>query len=192
MLEPHRDQDHLKSEFPNELVPAMATSQPASAAGSKPWLKSKLTKATKVFSSLKLPKSAASSTSTLQEVPSQSSEGEPIVDESKEKSISPPIVELWDEAYQELSKKDKSLVADYEAQLSKSLTGAIGVPVAMFSGLGKIQRHEQMKVLLAKKIKEIEGGEWKLKFKDHELAVKGLVEAVVAVIDWAKDFVGAL
>jgi hypothetical protein len=91
-----------------------------------------------------------------------------------------------------LSKKDKSLVADYEAQLSKSLTGAIGVPVAMFSGLGKIQRHEQMKVLLAKKIKEIEDGEWKLKFKDHELAVKGLVEAVVAVIDWAKDFVGAL
>jgi hypothetical protein len=32
-----------------------------------------------------------------------------------------PIFELWDEAYDELRKKDQSLVAEYEAQLSKSV-----------------------------------------------------------------------
>jgi hypothetical protein len=38
--------------------------------------------------------------------------------------------------------------------------------------------------------KEIDEGEWKLKFKDHELAVKDLVEPVVGVVEWAKDYVG--
>lgn len=113
------------------------------------------------------------------------------MEENVEKLISRPIVELWDEAYNELCKKDKSLVADYEAQLSKGLVGAVALaPAIAFSRLGKIQRCQQMKVLLEQKIKEIDEGEWKLKFKDHELVVKDLVEPVVGVIDWAKDFVG--
>jgi hypothetical protein len=116
------------------------------------------------------------------------------VEESVKKLISRPIVELWDEAYDELSKKDKSLVADYEAQLSESLAGAVALAgqasAIAFSGLGKIQRCQQMKVLLDQKVKEIDEGKWKLKFKDHELVVKDLVEPVVSVIDWAKDFVG--
>lgn len=116
------------------------------------------------------------------------------MEESVKKLISRPIAELWDEAYDELSKKDKSLVADYEAQLSMSLVGAValaGQASAMaFSGLGKIQRRQQMEFLLDQKIKEIDEGKWKLKFKDHELMVKDLVERVVGVIDWAKHFVG--
>jgi hypothetical protein len=178
-------------------------------ASKTPWLKSKATKVAKVFSS-KFSKSATTSTSTLAATsddvgasqdkvgsefplhggPSQSSAGEPIVGES----VSRPIVELWDEAYDELSKKDKSLVADYEAQLSESLVGAVALagqaPAIAFSGSGKIQRCQQMKVLLEQKIKEIDEGKWKLKFKDHELVVKDLVEPIVGVIDWAKDFVG--
>src|SRR5438045_1916667 len=47
-----------------------------------------------------------------------------------------------------------------------------------------------MNALLVQKIKEIDEGEWKLKFKNHELAVKDLVEPVEGVIDWAKDYVG--
>jgi hypothetical protein len=206
---PHSNQGPLNSKSPNDHAPAVLTGGPASAPASKLWFKSNFSKIGKVFSCL-LCKSAATSTSTLaahsDDVglsldntnpqpplpggPSQSLEGKSIVEDSVEKLISRPIVELWDEAYEELTIKDKSLVANYEVQLSKSLVGAVASSAILFSGLEKIKRREQMKILLAEKIKEIDEGEWKLKFKDHELAVKDLVEPVVGVIDWAKDFVG--
>ena len=208
------DQGPSKSKFPVGLTTAIATGQPVGDnTASKPktsWLKSKVTKVAEVFPS-KFSKSATTSTSTLaassnnvgtsqdkvgskfplQGGPSQSSAGEPIVEGSVKKLISQPIVELWDEAYDELSKKDK--LADYEAQLSESLVGAVALAghasAIAFPGLGKVQRCQQMKVLLVQKIKEIDEGKWKLKFKDHELVVKDLVEPVVGVIDWAKEFV---
>ena len=211
------DQGPSKSKLPVGLTTAIATGQPVGDnTASKPktsWLKSKVTKVAEVFPS-KFSKSATTSTSTLaassnnvgtsqdkvgskfplQGGLSQSSAGERTMEEGVKKLISRPIVELWDEAYEELSKKDKSLVADYEAQLSESLVGAVALAgqtsEIAFSGLEKIQRCQQMKVLLDQKIKEISEGKWKLKFKDHELAVKDLVEPVVGVIDWAKDFVG--
>ena len=145
MSEPHSDLGPPHTKFPNGLAPAIVTGRPASATTSKSWFKSKITKAAKGFSSSKFSKSATTSTSTLaansddigasqhkvssefplQGEPSQSAEGEPIVEESAEKLILRPIAELWDEAYDELAKKDKSLVSDYEAQLSKSLVGAV-------------------------------------------------------------------
>ena len=213
MSGPRRDQG---PKFPDGLATAIATGRPADDTASKSktsWLKSKATKAAGIFSSSKFSKSATTSINALaansddggasqdkisskfplQGEPSQSVTGEPIVEE-REKLISRPIVELWDEAYDELSKKDRSLVADYEVQLSNSLVGAVALagqaPAIAFSRLGKVQRCQQMKVLLVQKIKELDEGEWKLKFKDHELAVKDLVEPVVGVIDWAKDFIG--
>lgn len=210
----HSDQGPSKSEFHDGLTTAIATGQPVGDTASKPktsWLKLKATKAAKVLPFSKFSKSATASTSTLaansddvgasqdkvgskfplQGGPSQSSAGEPIVEGSVKKLISQPIVELWDEAYDELSKKDK--LADYEAQLSESLVGAVALAghasAIAFPGLGKVQRCQQMKVLLVQKIKEIDEGKWKLKFKDHELVVKDLVEPVVGVIDWAKEFV---
>ena len=48
-----------------------------------------------------------------------------------------------------------------------------------------------MKALLDQKIKAIEEGKWKMKFKDNEFAVMDLVEPVVKVIGWAKEFVGS-
>jgi hypothetical protein len=184
----------------------MDKGQPASttAPKSKPRLIRKL------FSPLRLSKSAAGGTSTLavsgsdtettqdklssrpqpQGGTSQASKGGPTVEESVENSISRPIIELWDEAYDDLAKKDKDLVTDYEAELSKTLVWLVASSGALFSGLGKIQRRDQMKAVLENKIKEIEKDTWKLKFKNHELAVKDLVEPVVGIIDWAKDFVG--
>lgn len=210
MSGPHSDQGPLNSKSPNNLASVVLTDGLASVPASKAWLKSKFSKAGKVFSSSKLSKSAITGTSTLtansddaeppldnirsqlplREGPSQPLEGESTVDDSVAKLISRPIVELWDEAYEELAKKDKSLVANYEAHLSKSLVGAVASSAVLFSGLEKTKRCEQMKALLAKKIKEIDEGEWKLKFKDHELAVKDLVEPVTGIIGWAKDFVG--
>ena len=48
-----------------------------------------------------------------------------------------------------------------------------------------------MKILLNRRIEEIAAGEWKLKDKDNELPVKDLVEPVIGVLEWAKDFVGS-
>ncbi len=111
-----------------------------------------------------------------------------------EEIISRPIVELWDEAYDALHQQKKALISQFDALLSGSLAGAIAggqTTAAAYSGLGKVQRSQLIKHLLDKKIKEVDDGAWKLKFKDHELLVKDLVVPVVGVVQWAKDYVGA-
>jgi len=47
-----------------------------------------------------------------------------------------------------------------------------------------------MKTIITNKTKELESNQWKLKFKDHEFLVKDLVEPVVGIVEWAKDYVG--
>jgi hypothetical protein len=142
------------------------------------WLKSK---ATKAFSSKP---SKSSQDEGPSKFPLQAGQSQP-------STRSRPISELWDEAYEELYQKDKALVVEYEAQLSKSLVGAVASAQASFSRLSKVQKRHQMKALLDQKIKEIEDGKWKMKFKDNEFAVMDLVEPVVKIIDWAKEFVGS-
>jgi hypothetical protein len=109
-------------------------------------------------------------------------------------SMSRPIVELWEEAYDQLSKDENRLVNRFEAILSQTLAGAVAInessSTVAVSGPGKIQRRQYMKILLDKKIEEVESGTWKLRFKNHELQVKDLVGPVVSTIEWAKDFVG--
>lgn len=103
------------------------------------------------------------------------------------------ISELWDEAYEELRKKDRSLIESYEKELFKGISGVAmlaGQVSAGFSGIGTIERRQQIKLIIDRKIKEAEDGTWKLKFKDHELVVKDLIEPVVGVVDWAKNYVG--
>jgi hypothetical protein len=200
----HSNQDPAKATF------ADGHSGDQTSKSKTSWFKSK---ATKVFSSSKSLKSASTGTGTIladsnggpssqdkasSKLPyhggqSQLSTPNPNVESSAEQLIQRPISELWNEAYEELYKKDKGLVTDYEVHLSESLVGAVAAGQAsatVFSGLGKVQRRQQMKALLDQKIKEIEEGTWKLRFRDHELVVKDLVEPVVGVIDWAKDFVG--
>jgi hypothetical protein len=184
---------------------AIDSSSPASTTTA---LRSRFTsKVTKIFSSAKLSKQATASTSILvadtnasqdgvrakppsHARPSSFLGGKQRVEGSVERSLSRSIFELWDEAYEELSKTEKTLVADYEALLSTSLGGAIASSATTFSSSTKVQRCQSMSTLLEKKIEEIEKGEWKLRFKDHELAVKDLVEPVVGVMYWAKDFIG--
>jgi hypothetical protein len=48
-----------------------------------------------------------------------------------------------------------------------------------------------MKALLDQKIKEVEDGTWKIKFKDHEFVIKDLVEPVIGVVEWAKEYIGS-
>ena len=45
-----------------------------------------------------------------------------------------------------------------------------------------------MEILLRQKIKELEDGKWKLKFKGHELEIKDLAEPVVGVVECRESF----
>lgn len=122
-----------------------------------------------------------------------SSQGD-LVPHSHDGTTLRPISELWDEAFDNLYAKSESLVLEFDAILSKTLAGGIAtghVSVAAFSGLGKVQRRQQMEILLNQKIKDVEEGSWKLSFKNHEFLVKDLVKPVVGVIEWAKDYVGS-
>lgn len=185
MSAPDSDQGSSKPTAPNE--PPLTIEPGRLSLRSR--LKTKAT--TKLFSSSKHSKLASASASTAQgERLSQPTESESTIEESAEKLLSRPIFELWDEAYDELAKKDKSLITDYEVELSKSLVGAFASSAMVFSGLNKVQRCQQMKILLAKKIEEVDEGQWKLNFKGHELKVKDLVTPVVGIIDWAKNFIG--
>ncbi len=171
------NQDSLK---PKLSTSTRATDQPSGAIPWRSWLKTKLTKRPKVNSPSKIPKSDITKPSSLgvkedevcsqaalQAETPQSLQSPSMVETGAEKLVLRPIIELWDEAYIDLSKKDKSLVDDYEALLSKSLVGLVASPTILSSGPTKIQRCQQMKVLLEKKIKEIDQDKWKLKFQGH-------------------------
>lgn len=91
-----------------------------------------------------------------------------------------------------MREKDKPLIDSYEKERSKSiprvamLAGQVSIA---FPGIGTIERR-QMKLIIDQKIKEADDGTWKLRFKDHELAVKDLIQPIVGVVEWAKDYVG--
>lgn len=94
-----------------------------------------------------------------------------------------PISELWNEAWDEL-RKNTALFEDYEKRLTAS-SSSVGLP-----SFEKCERAQMMKVLLEKKIDELESGQWKIRFQNNQFAVKDLIEPVVGVIDWAKEYIG--
>jgi hypothetical protein len=85
-----------------------------------------------------------------------------------------PIAELWDEAYQDLALQNKTLVDKYERELG------IGTHLP---GLHLTQKRAKMKTILEEKIKAIEDESWKVRFNEHEFAIKDVVESVVGVIE---------
>jgi hypothetical protein len=115
-----------------EAMSGRHSKQDPAVPGSKTsWFKSK---AAKAFSSSTFSKPVSPSTGTsaakrsdatssvdkasnklpLRDGQSQPGTGKPTAKRKAETLISRPISELWDEAYEELSKKDKGLVPDYE------------------------------------------------------------------------------
>ncbi|KFY08508.1 hypothetical protein V492_06166, partial [Pseudogymnoascus sp. VKM F-4246] len=151
----------------------------------------------KLFSRNKSPSSsiasASSSTSTLVATSAPTSASlyiVPIVTpdaspelETAASATEAPIAELWNEAWDELQ-KNTALFEEYETRISAS-SSAIGL-----TGLGKTERAQVMKVLLEKKIDELESGQWKIGFRGNQFAVKDVVEPVVSVVGWAKEYIG--
>ncbi|TVY80393.1 hypothetical protein LSUE1_G004399 [Lachnellula suecica] len=104
-----------------------------------------------------------------------------------------PIQEMWDEAYNELRVQDKTLVEDYERwlQRERSLAMVVGSTVSL-SG-AKVERREQMRVLLERKVEQVKKSTWTLKFGGQDMTVKDLAKPAVGVIRWADDYIsGAL
>lgn len=94
-----------------------------------------------------------------------------------------PIADLWNEAWDEL-RKNTALFEEYETRLTASSSSA------GFPGLRKGERAQVMKVLLEKKIEELESGQWKIGFQNNQFAVKDLIGPVAGVVDWAKEHIG--
>jgi hypothetical protein len=105
-------------------------------------------------------------------------------------AASKPIGELWNEAYEELKDKEKSLVKNYEAAMSKD-TGIIlgGISLVLVAPGVAVMRQEQMTTLVEKKVAEAKKNAWKLKYGDNEVLLRDLAEPVVNLINDAEKFV---
>lgn len=99
-----------------------------------------------------------------------------------------PIAELWNHAYEQLREKEPKLIEKYEAQISLHVPTTVGVTVAI-SGMGKVQRREQMELILKQKLEEAEDGKWRIPLGDHGIAIRDLATYVVSIVDWGKEFV---
>lgn len=47
-----------------------------------------------------------------------------------------------------------------------------------------------MKILLEKKVEELESGQWKIGFQNNQFVVKDFIEPVVGVVSWAREYIG--
>lgn len=76
--------------------------------------------------------------------------------QTAETSLLRPISEIWYGVCEELRAKEEThkTVTEYEAELSKSFVGALATPIA-FSRVGKLERRQQMEVVLRQRIKEL-------------------------------------
>lgn len=101
-----------------------------------------------------------------------------------------PITELWNNAYEQLQREEPKLIEKYEAEISLHVSTMVGSTVAI-SGLGKVQRREQMQVLVKQKLDEDEDGKWTIPLGDDRIAIRELAGRVVSIVDWGKEFVGA-
>jgi hypothetical protein len=112
-----------------------------------------------------------------------------------------PISELWNEAWDDLKTKNAALVKEYEEHIEKatsryaqshvtmSVMRTTNQSVVAFSGLGKLQRAQEMRGLLENRIKELEQGQWKVGFGENQFTVKEFIKPVVGFIDQSKDYI---
>jgi ankyrin repeat domain-containing protein 50 len=98
-----------------------------------------------------------------------------------------PIGELWNQAYDDLRAEEETLVRNYEATLSGNLNAIIGSTVVL-SGW-KIEREEQMNIVLKSMVEEVNKNTWKLKFGGKEILDKNPLESVIVVIGWANEYI---
>lgn len=138
----------------------------------------------------RIPRDDLATTKAMKSEASGLPKGHPIIQKQQPAAFGElPISELWNQAYEDLRKTDAKLIAKYESYLSLSVTTMVGNTV-LFSGLGKVQRQQQMEALLRLKIQKDEDAKWAIKLGDDPIAIRDMAEPVLGIIDWAQDFVG--
>lgn len=99
-----------------------------------------------------------------------------------------PIVELWNQAYEELRENEPKLIEKYEERISYQVSGRVGKTTAV-SGLRKVRRREQMEVIVKQKLEGIEDGDWRIPLADDLIAIRDLCGYVASIVDWKNEFV---
>lgn len=106
----------------------------------------------------------------------------------KPKTSDTPIHELWNLAYENLRESDEDLIVNCEAKLQRNFTAGLGSTLGLTLG-SRADRRDQMSTILQRKMDEINRETWKLKFGSTEVQVKDLVQPVLAVVNWANEFI---
>ena len=101
-----------------------------------------------------------------------------------------PIKELWNEAYEELKEKEKSIIKDYEDAMPEDISMALGsISLTLGAPEVPVRRKKQMVALVEKKVAEAKKNAWKLRYGDNEVVLKDLAEPAVKLINDAGEFV---
>lgn len=100
-----------------------------------------------------------------------------------------PIKELWNEAYEELKEKEKSIIKDYEDAMSEDIRQ---------SWVAYLSHSELLKYLSGRRSRwqpwlrrwqKQKKNAWKLRYGEHEVVLKDLAEPAVKLINDAEKFV---
>ncbi|KUJ08499.1 uncharacterized protein LY89DRAFT_741860 [Mollisia scopiformis] len=108
----------------------------------------------------------------------------------KEPQKSPPIAEVWNQAYEALRAQEERLIKEYERILSVELSTVFGLIADMSSPHSvKSTRKDQMERILSKKIAEMKNNEFKLKFNGMDIAVRDLAKPVLDIVNSANNYI---
>jgi hypothetical protein len=98
-----------------------------------------------------------------------------------------PIRDLWNLAYERLREEDEQLIKSYEDKIQQNLNTVSSDPIDSKSSV-----RDQMDAILRDKMDEVKKNSWKLRFGSSETQVKDLVQPVLAVINWANDYIAGV
>ncbi|KAK1723159.1 ankyrin repeat-containing domain protein [Colletotrichum acutatum] len=109
---------------------------------------------------------------------------EPTAKLTPPKSSEGSIWQLWDVAYQNLRYQEQSLVQEFEDQICVNLAAGLGAGIRSHAGT-----KDWLATILKHKMDQVNRESWQLKFGSSEVEVQDVVKPVLAVVDWANDFV---
>jgi hypothetical protein len=95
------------------------------------------------------------------------------------------IQELWDVAYEKLREEDGTLIADYEAKLTGSVTAGIGQTLNM-----KQNRREWMQAILQNKMDEVNRNKSKLELGNFQTQARDAMQLILNIVNSANDYIG--
>lgn len=100
-----------------------------------------------------------------------------------------PISELWNEAYEELRKKEKHLIEEYEKALLGSISATFASTLIVTGS--RLGRRKLMQAVIKEKQEEIEEKTIKFPILGRKVTLKDMAAPAVSVIKWADKYISA-